>query len=334
VAAALWPVLNASYVVWIYYYLQTATRPNPHTAVNKTPSGWIGFYIMMYISGFCLGVINILVVLYARNVLDQFFEIGDEAKTPRRVITRLLYTFILLPVAIILIFGPLFSPVAGLKLLQWHQWYHKCDSFAGEVVLAGRLYSAPETAAATASFFFWRNNVRTEYYQYDLFQNPDDSNNWQLQLGQLFNSPPQTSALAQNISYELSNNTFSAICAPSPNANGEAAIPCLEGSFNPKGYLSFTITDIATNATTQLEAIDSYWDFSKTNDAPNFILKEVQADGHLGSISIESAVTKPQDCSSLKVCIADDEDELFVPIGLILMQQDAYSRTCTTPNSN
>jgi hypothetical protein len=99
------------------------------------------------------------------------------------------------------------------------------------------------------------------------------------------------------------------------------------GSFNPNNYLSFNLTDLRSNSTTNLLAVDKEWAFG--NSAPNVILKDSN-----GAEVIRTDVTKKGDCTQLKVCAARDSGaSIMAPIGLILLRQIDFSISCTTPSS-
>jgi len=98
------------------------------------------------------------------------------------------------------------------------------------------------------------------------------------------------------------------------------------GSFNPNDYLSFTLKDLRSNSTTDIRAVDKQWAFD--DSAPSVLLK----DGSGGQV-IRTDVTNKDDCTRLKVCVAQDNGAgITVPMGLILIRQMDYAIYCTQNN--
>lgn len=99
---------------------------------------------------------------------------------------------------------------------------------------------------------------------------------------------------------------------------------CIEGLFNPNNSLSLNLTDLRTNTTTKLRAVDNQWTF--TAYAPSVVLR----DSDSGMEVIRTDVTKKNDCTQLKVCaVQNNGADIVVPIGLIFIQQMGYASYCT-----
>ena len=76
--------------------------------------------------------------------------------------------------------------------------------------------------------------------------------------------------------------------------------------------------------------------------APAVRLQELQSDGQLGQLVLETTVTKPHDSTELKVCVNGPDGrvaptvqpEVLAPLGLILMRQADYALYATQPSGN
>jgi hypothetical protein len=308
--------------------------------------------ITVYIFGFFLGCINIFVFYlyfsYAFGWLDprrylrdaEIHNLGQDDEgmrqpdsRPNRAFNRAweaVHILIILPVAIIVILGPFFSPFIGLKIAQREAWIHRCDPFAVEVILAGRAYSSPNSTLPVASFYFWVNGTRSLFYEYSLSQSDNDANTWYFALTQVtpgVNIPAPVYPLISNVSYQFDTNELSAVCTASPDAPVNETTSCMQGSFDTS-YLSFTTNDTRTGVVTTLRAVDAQWEFSE--DAPSFLLKNSQ-----GQTAVRTAVTEPEHCTFLKMCLANETGvDMLPPVGLALMQEDKYSISCSKPSSN
>jgi len=244
----------------------------------------------------------------------------------------LVHIIVVFPIAAVICLGPFFSPYIGVKIAQRNAWNHRCDPYPVEVILEGRSYSSPANVMPRASFYFWQNGLRTKYYEYTLDQ---EDNVWHFRFSQIepgITVPTQVFPSVQDISYQLANQTLSGSCATDLPPN--ALTPCMEGSFEEEGYLSFTINNTLIHTVTDLRAVDKFWVPSNpVDDAPGFILKEVEADNSLGQIMLRTAVTKPGQCGFLKLC-AETDVNLLAAVGLTLLRQNEYATVCTTPNSS
>jgi len=88
-------------------------------------------------------------------------------------------------------------------------------------------------------------------------------------------------------------------------------------------YLTFSFTDGVA-----LRAVDHEWQFS--DDAPSVLLRD-----QAGRNILRTVVTKPGDCTQLKVCAIDVAEEQFlVPIGLLLFSQETFAAGPTCGGSS
>jgi hypothetical protein len=127
----------------------------------------------------------------------------------------------------------------------------------------------------------------------------------------------------RNITYNLaSNNVFGYCTSPSsPNAT----FTCITGSFNPNDYLSFNLTDLRSNTTSHLRAIDKQWAFS--DDSPSALIED-----EYGAEVLKTNTQNPKDCTQMKICAAKEAGpDLTVPIGLFLIRQVDFALKCTKP---
>jgi len=317
-----WLLINIGDGAWIYFYIYSAVHPNPRTAVNITHRGWTAYTVLMFMFGFCWGVIN-LIVFWAYFAS----EAGFASSYTRKISSMRLFfnLIIMLPIATVLCLGPFFSPFAGLSLAQKAAWKHGCDNFPVQIILSTKAYNGPSTEPNTAQYFLGKEPI----YTYDIFQQSADD--WTFNIRTL-DSPALANNQSDpiypsvsNITYNFVDNTVSANCT-SPNAN--TTFRCVDGSFNPNDYLSFKISDLRDNSTTNLNAVDKQWAFG--NDAPSVILKDES-----GVEVIRTDVTNPSACTQLKVCAGRSSGaDILVPIGLILTRQADYAVECTTPSND
>jgi len=200
-------------------------------------------------------------------------------------------------------------------------WNHGCDNYPIQIILDGRAHNEPSYYPNTARFF----QGALPAYTYDLFQSSADD--WSFNLRtidapDLNQSAPEYPSIS-NITYDFRDFTVSGNCTSPPS---NATTQCISGSFNPNNFLSFSLHDLRTNATSNLRAVDKQWAFS--NDAPSFILKDDS-----GAEVLRTDVTKYGDCTQLKICAAQDTGPgIIVPLALILIRQSEYAVICTSPH--
>ncbi|KAJ7189997.1 hypothetical protein GGX14DRAFT_607415 [Mycena pura] len=322
-----WLAINALYAVWVTYYIGSATNPNPRTAVNRSHAGWQVYFLFLYLFGFLWGCVNIVVWIWyfqstaRKPVVKSRLGISSTLLPYARGFARY---FILLPISVVMGLGPFFAPVAGVRIAQQQAWLHRCDSFMVEVVLDGLSFNAPAGQKAVASFSFRQPDGSLELrYQYNL-----TNDNASISHLTLWSGPDVASASqVQDITYDFDNFTLLATCAGN-------LTQCSSGSFQESGYLSFSLTNSSDSSTVNLRAVDKVWDYGKSDDAPSFLLKEVQSDDTLGDLIVRTAVTNAGHCQLLKMCANNAEIETLAPVGLALLKQSEYAKVCTTPNSN
>jgi hypothetical protein len=164
--------------------------------------------------------------------------------------------------------------------------------------------------------------------------NQSDSDAWDLRFGQVepgVTVPGPLYPLVQDVSFDFANGSFSASCVSSQT--NTTTTPCIDGSFNLYGSLSFATTDLQTNTTSRMRSVDPF--IITNDDAPNYLLRDVEVDDSLGGIALQTAVTEPGNCATLKVCLAREPGgDVLAAVGLTLKQLSAFAIYCTTPNSS
>jgi hypothetical protein len=199
----------------------------------------------------------------------------------------------------------------------------------------GPRHGSPRSTVPLASFYFWQNGTRTEFYEYTISQDADTPDLWSFDLRNVYPNahvPTAVHPIVSSVSYQLGNNTMSAQCVTGPDPPTNTTTECMRGTFDPGRRLTFSITDTraTVNATTNLRVVDSDWLFG--TGAPSFVLREVPPDrpNELGDIIVQTAVTKWNRCSSLKVCLGRETGlEMIAPLGLVLLKQDDHADSCT-----
>jgi hypothetical protein len=156
------------------------------------------------------------------------------------------------------------------------------------------------------------------------------TNEWQFNL-RTIDSPNLAQNLSaldypsiRNITYNLvSNNVFGYCTSPSsPNATST----CITGSFNPNNYLSFNLTDLRSNTTSYLHAVDKQW--TSSDNPPGALI----VDEH-GVEVLKTNTKKRGDCTQFKICAAQGSGpDITVPIGLFLIRLIDYALVCTKPS--
>ncbi|KAJ7809865.1 hypothetical protein B0H14DRAFT_2607757 [Mycena olivaceomarginata] len=320
-----WVLVNVLDAIWIIYYIRSATEPNPRTAANKSHAGWQAYYLMSRICnvfGFYWGCVNIVVWMwyFQSKYSPTRTQSGNSVV---RSLRKWGSVVVLLPISVIMGLGPFFAPVVGIKLIQKQAWLHRCDLFSGEVVLNGLSFTSPRDATPVASFYFRQPNGNLEkQYDYGLTQDGTNQSLWHFALLPAF----QPLIQIQSVTYDFDNFTFVSTC---PGNTSQ----CSQGSFKDTGVLELSITDPFNSTIAHLRAVDKGWDYGKSDDAPSYILKQVEADGSLGNVVVRTAVTQPEHCNSLKLCANNADIATLAPVGLTLFRQNEYSKVCSTPNS-
>jgi len=348
----LWLALNVADAAWLYFYILACVNPNPRTAVNRTHSGFEGYTAMMFIFGFFWGMVNGAVLWFlliglagAATSFKQSFY---------RVIAWLFIIFVLFPAAVFMVVMPFFGGWIVLPLVQKYAWQHRCDGYPMQVILDGKAYNNPRYTPDTA--YFYIGNSPDPIFTYDI-TNPEDDHDWYFSFRnwdtQQSSIPLDYYPTLQNIRYNFIDNTLAGNCTVpvSPGSPNTTTIDCMNGSFNPGNLLSFTVnSSIPLNntsngttspfTTTLLRTVDKQWAFD--SDAPSLILRTVNPSTNvLEALVLRTAVTKPNDCTLLKVCVSGLQREggalaaeVLAPLGLMLMRQADYANYCTTPSSN
>ncbi|KIJ93497.1 hypothetical protein K443DRAFT_12838 [Laccaria amethystina LaAM-08-1] len=168
-----WLSLSVLQAAWILGYVEGGSEPNPRTLVTAHHQLWKPFSISLYVSGYMVSTINILVwtsyfelvrwwnrrETTTASLMDKLYEKFI------KYLNRAFHLTIVLPIAFAMCAGPLFSPFAGLPLAQQYQWTHLCDSFAGEAIIQSpplgsfrqplMSFYYPETQDSTAKIHYF-----------------------------------------------------------------------------------------------------------------------------------------------------------------------------------
>lgn len=201
-------------------------------------------------------------------------------------------------------------------------WAHGCDDYPIQVVLNAKAYRGPVYQPNLALYF----QGNTPLYTYDIFQSSADL--WSFDI-RTIDSPDlarnQSALLYPSITkvtYNFIDNSVSGNCH---SRYSNTTSLCIIGSFNPNDYLSFNLTDLRSNLTTYIRAVDKQWAFY--HRPPSVLLKDSN-----GALVLRTDITKLGDCTQLKVCAAQNNGAgITVPIGLILIRHIDYAIYCTTP---
>jgi hypothetical protein len=303
----------------------------------------------MFFFGFYWGMANIAVwfaylsAAFKNKVMPGIFSF----------LWVIVHLFVVIPIAIVMCLGPFFAgfvaesvirPVSRpchlslmthiLMTLQ-RIYKHGCDGYPVEVVLSGRAYGAARQIVPMATFYYWQDGARTQYYQYSISQEDDDPDVWHFNLRTVtpnITIPTEAYPLVWQMSYNFLNNTITGNCATGPDTPKNGTVPCMNGSFDPDHFFAFSINDTRTNTVTKLRAIDKT--YTLKSEHPAYVLRQVQPDNSLGNIFQKTTVTSGK-CSSLKVCSArSNGPEMLAPLGLALLAQDSYATACTTPHDS
>ena len=118
-------------------------------------------------------------------------------------------------------------------------------------------------------------------------------------------------------------------CATTINSTS-VPVPCMTGTHQISLYLKISLQD--SGNTTYLRAVDNEWQF---DDAPSIVLRYSSSDPRqpLGSIAIESGVTKRNNCEVLKACLGSRKlgFDILAPIGVAFISQNNFATSCTQP---
>jgi len=263
----------------------------------------------------------------------------DASGTMRSTLSRVLRSLcpiIFLLVTLIFSAGPLFGPLAGLPLRQRWGWLHQCDPYPIELILYGQ---ANSSIPSTISFYMTPSRTQTNpgppqrQHAFDFIFVTDISG-----LKVLRYRPIDNTALShehepsiKTMFHDTSQRRF--FGCSSADVSFENATRCLDaiGSYNQDQYLSFSITTIDPPSTTFLRLLHKEYAFS--NDAPNFDLRFADENGVTGRCVLTSALTKPNDPSTLKACgIHVSSNAIFLgPLLLFMDEVNKFSRFIQRP---
>ncbi|TFK32695.1 hypothetical protein BDQ12DRAFT_707569 [Crucibulum laeve] len=342
-----WILANGIDVFWIYTYVKAGSTPNPRTPVNDPHAAWKPFSVTLYIFGYCVCCVNILVWISYFDRLHAWvhpatFARGYAETTCifKRSSVYCLNILFILPIAIVMCFGPLFSPFAALPLSQQYQWMHICDKFPAEVILEGLSYASQNSKA---SFFYYppiSNFTREHYFDFYLDMATNESNIRTFSYGGV---PPGSKVprslfpSARALTYDLNSKKISANCTiptlyTTLDASQTPLVPCMEGYYTENEKLTLVIEDTRTHVVTSMQVVNKEWTFK--DDAPSFVLRFINPGGEPGNIALQTAVTKRNHCDTLKICLSSDVGprvDTLAALGLALLAQDQFADYCTRP---
>ena len=238
------------------------------------------------------------------------------------------------PICIFFIVVPMFGSLIFTIPLQRVAYNHRCDSWAAQVVLDGRGYKDPLYIANTALFLTAGNS--RPLFSFDLDWPDKSSVRFRLRK---FESPeesiePQYTPVLREIVYDLVNVRVNGTC-------GTDATPCLSGNFELDRLmmdLKFNLTTDSPEVHSRAQSSDRSWTW--TDGHPAVIYKTLFDDGSLGDAVLQTTVTRVNDCTRLKVCLAGSKAEgsggvfgpdVLAPLGILLAKQSRYAWFCTKP---
>ncbi|EMD40472.1 hypothetical protein CERSUDRAFT_111071 [Gelatoporia subvermispora B] len=346
-----WIGVNIADGFWVYYYVVTSIDPDPRTAVDRTNSGFIAFYVMMWIFGFIWGCVNLMVWWgYYKAVHD---EPSSRGLGGLRIFIGLFSTFIALPLALFMIIMPFFGAWIVTPLAASHFWNHACDGYPMYAILDARSYNQPDYVPNVARFYLASST--SSIFTYDI-GSPDGADFWFFHLREFDTDqssiPLDNYPTLQSVEYDFINSAVSGNCTV-PSGTSEdntTTTACLHGSFSTSGFFFFNITSsVPLNTSspsstspesTLLRSQDKNWIFN--NGAPALTLRTLDSSGDLGQTILRTATTAYKDCTQLKVCLAGLDGspagavgaEVLAPLGIILMNQDNSAIQCTTPSDD
>ena len=227
------------------------------------------------------------------------------------------------------------------------------------VILDGK--SANDASYVVNVAYFFDNTPAsspTQLFTYEI-TNPGDGDEWLFSL-RTWDSPQADIPVdmyptLQHVYYDFVDDSLAGNCTlrnPTNPSKNTTSLPCMTGQFDPSNHLSFDIsssvplnTTLSTEAqsvpvtNTSLAIHDNGWDY--TGEAPAVRLQEKNHDGSLGFLVLKTTVTRPNDVTELKVCVAGLEGreggtvsaEVLAPLGLMLLRQADYALYATSDNN-
>lgn len=229
------------------------------------------------------------------------------------------------------------------------------------VILDGKSYNDPSYIVNRAYFYSnEKPSAPTHLFTYSS-TNPLDGDDWLFALRN-WDTPQSAIPLEmyptlQNVWYDFADISLNGTCTlrSSTDANANTTnVACMSGTFDPSNHLSFNITSAVPlnttlaadansvpRASTLLGIPDDVWD--QGGSAPALKLQQRDPETEdLGHLVLRTTVTRPKDCTELKVCIAGPSGrqggtvsaEVLAPLGLMLMRQADYSKECTAPSDD
>ncbi|KAH7107290.1 hypothetical protein BKA62DRAFT_128351 [Auriculariales sp. MPI-PUGE-AT-0066] len=335
--------LMAAQAVWIYFYFDAlVVHPNPRRFITSTHLRWIAYCVFMYIFGSIAAVINFFLWGYMA-LLAISGDLCDYDGRHKRWVT--IPVGVLVPAfALGMTIFPVLSPPIFLDAARRNVFDHKClasETWGAQVVLDGRGYKDPLYVPNSAVFTTTTNvegrRVNAPLYTYYLDQASAAYATFRLQQ---FDAPeasidPALVPALRSIVYNFSSHSVNGTCV-APGQNNTSS-PCLSGSFSTGQFAVVTNYTLPGQSTVHARSHSGGTQWAWFNGSPSLILKSDAQEEPL----LETATTRPRDCSKLKVCLAGSKDpsaggpvgpETLVPLGLMVAKQAAFALSCTTPS--
>ena len=202
--------------------------------------------------------------------------------------------------------------------------------------------------------YFYEPKNPNALFSFDIQVDPNDNTifvfqirNWNTVQSDI---PLDLYPTLQYIQYEFANGTVSGNCTlpTSPTDPSGTSQLCTTGTFDIGDFVPFNITTNISLNTTFASAtvpavkstVRSTWkQWWYADHAPAMWLKNVDiATDRLTSTVLKTALTKPRDCTELKVCLAGTGGypgsvvgaEVMVPMGMLLLAQTLEGTSCTS----
>ncbi|KAJ3558941.1 hypothetical protein NM688_g637 [Phlebia brevispora] len=226
-------------VVWVYFYVHTATDSVPRNFMNLTHTRWevlelgmivYGFFPMTFITGLAVYMCFFDVVFGICGCLS--FAGGMWLALP-------VVSIFTLSAALFFLF-PLFGPAMVLPIAQKHAWEHRCDAYPMYVILDGKGFNQPQYVKNIA--YFYEQGSRDPLFTYQL-SNPSDGDIWTFSLREYGTN---SSALSQDlnptlhfIQYNFLDYGLTGNC--STEANRSTSDVCVNGTYDNENPLKLNL---------------------------------------------------------------------------------------------
>ena len=327
---------------WIAFYVITYIHPNPRRVINSTVGSWKAYTGFMYASflmsftqtrlnegyRYAFGAAHSIFNLMAWGALALIALSGDLFRHRALSVAA---AFIIPIIALGMIIMPTFGGIIVRAPIQAHAYKHMCDNSGAQVVLDGRSYKEPPFVASVTKFY--QSASSRQIFTFELQQTNLSTAVLQFRS---FNAdattlPSQLVPSLRSITYSFDRRQLTGSC---DGVEGS----CLNGTFDID-WLAMDLTSNTTGAVIHTRSQSQHDRWLWDQDSPSLVLRAVADDGTLGDIILQTAVSKVNDCTSLKVCINGSGNEpvgpeVLAPLGIILSKQASHSYICTMPEGN